>query len=205
MTLPSVTNALIDAEATGKAVVTREYVENTQFFTAINFDRITTPNPIVMPYGFVIAMENPDTANPFNAYGYSVLNTNYIKTKNQLIYGEQYVNIEPGGISMKYGATYYIQRPITYHASGGAVFYLPTQTGTPIMSINSIKADDETGNVTLDLTSDLGTLQVISDITTAPTSSTATGIKGEVRFVGTDRYECIATDTWVKSTVITTF
>jgi len=50
-----------------------------------------------------------------------------------------------------------------------------------------------------------GALLVLSDIITAPTSSTDTGSKGEVRIVGTTRYECIATDTWVKSTVVITF
>jgi hypothetical protein len=45
----------------------------------------------------------------------------------------------------------------------------------------------------------------LSTILTAPISSIDTGTKGEVRVVGADRYECIATNTWVKSTVITTF
>jgi len=45
----------------------------------------------------------------------------------------------------------------------------------------------------------------ISDTLTAPSSNTDTGAKGEVRVVGTDRYECIATNTWVKSTVVITF
>ena len=50
-----------------------------------------------------------------------------------------------------------------------------------------------------------GVILVISDIITAPISSTDTGSKGEVRIVGVTRYECIATDTWVKSTVVTSF
>lgn len=57
-----------------------------------------------------------------------------------------------------------------------------------------------------------GIAQFISEITTAPTSSTDTGIKGEVRFVFDTlggvvwvRYECIETNTWVKSSATTIF
>jgi hypothetical protein len=50
-----------------------------------------------------------------------------------------------------------------------------------------------------------GTILFISNITTAPLSSTAAGTKGEVRVVGADRYECININVWIKSTVVTTF
>lgn len=50
-----------------------------------------------------------------------------------------------------------------------------------------------------------GTTSVLSNTVTAPASSTAAGRKGEVRVVGTDRYECIANNTWIKHTVVTTF
>lgn len=41
--------------------------------------------------------------------------------------------------------------------------------------------------------------------TSAPSSSTATGTKGEVRFSGLFKYECIAANTWVRTAVTLTF
>jgi len=51
----------------------------------------------------------------------------------------------------------------------------------------------------------LGVGTFISDILTAPISSSDTGTLGEIRVVGTTRYECIATDTWISMTVVTSF
>jgi hypothetical protein len=44
--------------------------------------------------------------------------------------------------------------------------------------------------------------KVTSDLP-APVSATAPGFKGEVRYVGADIFRCIATDTWVKTTMTT--
>ncbi len=44
----------------------------------------------------------------------------------------------------------------------------------------------------------------LSDLNTAPSSSTDTGVKGEIRVTADAIYICIDTDTWVK-TNLTTF
>jgi len=43
----------------------------------------------------------------------------------------------------------------------------------------------------------------LSDLNTAPTSSSATGTKGEIRVTADSLYVCIATDTWVKASLAT--
>jgi len=45
----------------------------------------------------------------------------------------------------------------------------------------------------------------ISETLTAPLNSSDTGVQGEVRIVGTTRYECIATNTWISMEVVTPF
>jgi hypothetical protein len=52
-----------------------------------------------------------------------------------------------------------------------------------------------------------GTLEVLedirlSDLNTAPTSSSDTGTKGEIRFTADFVYVCIALDTWVRSQLV---
>jgi hypothetical protein len=52
-----------------------------------------------------------------------------------------------------------------------------------------------------------GTLEVLedirlSDLNTAPASSSDTGTKGEIRFTSDFVYVCTATDTWVRSPLV---
>lgn len=50
-----------------------------------------------------------------------------------------------------------------------------------------------------------GVGSVASILAIAPASSSSAGIKGQMAFSGTELYICVATDTWVKMTVTTSF
>lgn len=60
-------------------------------------------------------------------------------------------------------------------------------------------------NVRITFPTTNGTISLLSQSNDAPASSTSPGARGEVRIVGNTRYECIADNTWVSSTINTTF
>lgn len=72
-------------------------------------------------------------------------------------------------------------------------------------SSTTLRNDNADQSKVIQLTSEGGVVSLISDVTTAPTSNTDIGKKGEVRVVGNTRYECISDDTWISMTVTTTF
>lgn len=70
-------------------------------------------------------------------------------------------------------------------------------------SVTSVSG--RTGNVTLTVTDILGFTGLNLVTQTAPASSSAVGIKGQVIVSGSYMYVCTAANTWVRSSVTTSF
>ena len=73
-----------------------------------------------------------------------------------------------------------------------------TNNGTPVVDIT------KTGNVEV-TGSFVGTGSVASITTTVPSSSTDTGTKGQIAYDASYVYICVATDTWIRSAIDSSF
>jgi hypothetical protein len=73
-----------------------------------------------------------------------------------------------------------------------------TNNGTPVVDIT------KTGNVEV-IGSFVGTGSIASITTTVPSSSTDTGTKGQIAYDASYVYICVATDTWIRSAIDSSF
>ena len=73
-----------------------------------------------------------------------------------------------------------------------------TNNGTPVVDIT------KTGNVEV-IGSFVGTGSIASVTTTVPSSSTDTGTKGQIAYDASYVYICVATDTWIRSAIDSSF
>ena len=73
-----------------------------------------------------------------------------------------------------------------------------TNNGTPVVDIT------KTGNVEV-IGSFVGTGSIASITTTVPSSSTDTGTKGQIAYDSSYVYICVATDTWIRSAIDSSF
>jgi hypothetical protein len=231
MTLPSVTNAIIGADVTGKAVVTKEYLSsvaaqgraeqvNSVTSTAYTFQMTDAGNRVyvepVSPSLTTILTIPTNLVVPFP------IGTRLSVSQSAIMIGYYNKVVGSAGVTINMfggnGSEVYFgsKYPVSFIKIGldtwEATRPSPFWSDGNVLQIGGFAF---TGAVYgQSATMYLGTLNTeggtvisgkyrVTALNTAPASATATGTLGEIRYTADYVYVCIATNTWVKTALTT--